>query len=121
MERRAIGMVGDKSLDPRAIVRISKLRHAARRALVNRRARSCQSRPLAFNDHIHPAPAEIVHQLLQLWRHRLQIGIMAQPRFQRRIGHARLVRIDFPRVEIEDRRALLAPLLTCRIAQREKA
>ena len=45
-----------------------------------------------------------------LARHRVEIGVVPQPRLERRAGDARLAGIDLPGMEIEDRRALVAPV-----------
>ena len=49
-----------------------------------------------------------MNQPPQLAGHAFQVGIVAKPRFQRRIGNARLMRIDFPGVEIEHCRPAIA-------------
>ena len=55
------------------------------------------------DDLINASPFKIADQSLQLARHRAKIGIVPHFGAQRRIGHARLIGINFPRVEVDDR------------------
>ena len=51
---------------------------------------------------IHTVPAEFPHEPAQTLFHHRQIGVMTDSRFQADAVLARLIRIDFPRVEIKD-------------------
>src|SRR5690606_9501019 len=63
---------------------------------------------LAISEQVHPPPCKLAEQLTQLRRHPLEVGVMAQPRLERRTGHARLARVDFPRMEVEHCRTRVA-------------
>jgi hypothetical protein len=57
---------------------------------------------------VHPAPFEVVKQSLQAFDHEAQVQVMSKLRLERRTPYARLRRIDFPWVEIEQPRLLIA-------------
>src|SRR5690606_26073578 len=67
-----------------------------------------QPRGLRPGERVEAPPLIRTKQLQQLAAHFGEISVMTQPRFQRRARDARLVRVDLPGMEIEDRGATLA-------------
>src|SRR5262249_22557179 len=58
------------------------------------------------------APAEIAQQPTQPALGSMQVQIVAEARLQTDAGNARLLRIDLPRMHVEDRRLAIDPIHT---------
>ena len=105
----ALGMLATNASMPRRGRRRRRGRAYADRGEGRQRHAAAVHRIRAARDdeQVHPAPAELVDQLAQLGRHDAELGIVPQPRLQRRAGDARLAGIDLPGMEIEHRRPAL--------------
>ena len=102
MENAALRMLGDEGVEAGAFAGIAQVGGADGEG--QRPARSCQPRLFGRSHLIGPAPFMVPEQLQELGPHHREIGVMAEPRLERRVRNARLVGIDLPGMEIEDGR-----------------
>src|SRR5437660_10500197 len=70
------------------------------------RSNSCY----AEDDAIHPIPAEVLQQQFQSVRGTPQVQVVTKARLRVHACHARLVGIDFPGMEVKNRRLLIAAI-----------
>src|SRR5688572_9959149 len=66
----------------------------------------CETRDVAasadIEDLVHATPLELAHEPAQTRLHRVQVDVVPETRAQRCPRHARLLRVDLPRMEVKD-------------------